>query len=305
MFMSMTNMWTCELNQNKIDIRDMQIETWLSPTAVGPHERGRVRVAVVIDVLRATTVATTAIAAGARSVTTCLGIDEARALQRDCQPDCVPLLCGERECKPIEGFDFGNSPSEYSPAGVGERDLVMTTTNGTRAIDAAADCDVMLLACFANLTAVADAIIAEVSASTPSGALDSEFVSCQPPSTSGRVRIVCAGTNGAVTSEDVLLAGALIAVCHRKLSDTARFYDGPIELVNDSGSIALAAWQHCVTHDKVVDSESLSRRLGMTGGGQNLIAAGYENDLVDCASIDVFDQVPCRDQLHPPRFIGR
>lgn len=282
----------------------MQIETWLSPSAVGPHEREHARVAVVIDVLRATTVVTTAIAAGARSVTTCLDIDEARVFQRDCNAGSPLLLCGERECRPIEGFDFGNSPSEYSPAGVGERDLVMTTTNGTRAIDAAADCDVMLLACFANLTAVADAIIAEVSEPEATGLANPELVGSEPTRTSGLVRIVCAGTNGAVTSEDVLLAGALIAVCHRKLSDTPRFYDGPIELANDSGAIALAAWQHCVTHDKVVDSESLSRRLAMTGGGQNLIAAGYANDLVDCASIDVFDRVPRRDQLHPPRFIG-
>ncbi len=294
----------CEPNQNRIGTSQMQIETWLSPTAVGPHERGHARVAVVIDVLRATTVITTAIAAGARSVTTCVDVDHARSLKGDGESEAAPLLCGERECRPIEGFDFGNSPSEYSPAGVGERHLVMTTTNGTRAIDAAADCDTMLLACFPNLTAVADAIIVEVTEGDSSERADPEHAGSEPTRTSGLVRIVCAGTNGAVTSEDVLLAGALIAVCHRKLSDTSRFYDGPIELMNDSGSVALAAWQHCVTHDKVIDSESLSRRLAMTGGGQNLIAAGYANDLVDCASIDVFDQVPRRDQLLPPRFIG-
>lgn len=297
--------WKSAPNLNRIDIKPMQIETWLSPTAVGPHEHTRARVAVVIDVLRATTVVTTAIAAGARSVTTCLDIQHARTLKHAWHGDTPPLLCGERECRPIEGFDFGNSPSEYSPAVVAGRDLVMTTTNGTRAIDAAADCDIMLLACFANLTAVAEAIIAEVSAPS-SAVLDaSEFASSEPTRTSGLVRIVCAGTNGAVTSEDALLAGALIAVCHRKLSDTARFYDGPIDLVNDSGSIALAAWQHCVSHDKVVDSASLSERFAMTGGGKNLVAAGYANDLVDCASIDVFDQVPLRDRLQPPRFIGR
>jgi 2-phosphosulfolactate phosphatase len=127
----------------------------------------------------------------------------------------------------------------------------------------------------------------------------------EPPSTSGRLRIVCAGTNGAVTSEDVLLAGALIALLHRKLSETARFYDGPIELINDSGSIALAAWQHCISHDKVVDAESLATRLGLTQGGRNLIAAGFAGDLVDCGSIDVFDNVPRRDQLSPPRFVGK
>jgi len=305
--MSMSTMTasTSAPNPNRTATKPMQIETWLSPSAVADHERARARVSVVIDVLRATTVITTAIAAGARSVTTCLNVDDARAMKQNAAVDSIPLLCGERECRPIEGFDHGNSPSEYSPVGVGGRDLVMTTTNGTRAIEAASDCDVMFLACFANLSAVADAIIAEV---TIEATLEGESKNAslgQPVQTEGLVRIVCAGTNGAITGEDVLLAGALIAVCHRKLSDTARFYDGPIDLINDSGSIALAAWQHCITHDKVTDSESLAQRLALTQGGQNLVAAGYANDIVDCGSIDIFDNVPQRDQLSPARFVDR
>ncbi|MCM2372891.1 2-phosphosulfolactate phosphatase [Aporhodopirellula aestuarii] len=296
----------------------MQIETWLCPSAVADHERSRARVCVVIDVLRATTVITTAIAAGARSVTTCLDIEQAWEIKRNADPDNSPLLCGERACRPIEGFDYGNSPSEYSPAGVSGRELVMTTTNGTRAIEAASDCDVMMLACFANLSAVADAIISEMSVGSESSAAPNrqsdateqagpteQMAGSEPVQTSGRLRIVCAGTDGAVTGEDVLLAGALIAVCHRKLSDTARFYEGPIDLVNDSGAIALAAWQHCITHDKVVDSDSLARRLAMTDGGRNMVAAGYEQDLVDCGSIDVFDSVPQRDRVSPARFVLR
>lgn len=278
----------------------MNVEVWLSPAAVAPGEREHAHVAVVIDVLRATTVATTAIAAGARSITTCPSVEEAfeikRAAELTADPTAgpagtstnnpvVPLLCGERECRPIEGFDFGNSPSEYSPAGVGERDLVMTTTNGTRAISEASNCDQMYLACFANVSAVAERIIREM----PEG---------------GLLRLVCAGTNGAVTGEDVLVAGALMAVCHKKLSDTSRFYDGPLNLVNDSASIALAAWQHCISQDKVTDSESLALRLSMTQGGKNLVSAGYGNDLVDCGSIDVFDVVPVRCSIDPPKFIS-
>lgn len=252
----------------------MNVEVWLSPAAVSPTEREHAHVAVVIDVLRATTVATTALSAGARSIQTCRTVEEAFRI-RDTASGRPLLLCGERECRPIDGFDFGNSPSEYSPAGVGDRDLVMTTTNGTRAIDEASDCDVMLLACFANVSAVAERIVADMP-------------------DDGLLRLVCAGTNGAVTAEDVLMAGALLAVCHKKLSDTARFYDGPLNLTNDSGAIALAAWQHCISHDKVVDAESLAVRLSLTLGGKNLIAAGYEGDLVDCGSIDVFDTVPTR-----------
>lgn len=265
----------------------MNVEVWLSPAAVSSSERAHANIAVVIDVLRATTVATTALSAGARSITTCPSVEEAFQFRQNAKPkpgDQPPLLCGERECRPIDGFDFGNSPSEYSPAGVGARDLVMTTTNGTRAISEASNCDQMFLACFANVTAVADRIVQDM----PEG---------------GLLRLVCAGTNGAVTGEDVLMAGALMAVCHKKLSDTSRFYDGPLNLTNDSGTIALAAWQHCISHDKVVDAESLAIRLSMTQGGKNLVAAGYETDLIDCGSIDVFDVVPARCTLDPPKFV--
>lgn len=263
----------------------MQVETWLTPSSAAVHERDAAEVAVVIDVLRATTVATTALAAGAASITTCETVEQAHAWQaeRSAAGEAI-LLCGERECKPIEGFDFGNSPGEYSPAGVQDRHLVLTTTNGTQAIHSAQDCDHCLLGCFANVGAVAEQVIALLEPTT---------------NTKPRVRLICAGTNGAVTGEDVLMAGALISLLHRKLSGSARFHDGPIELVNDSSEIALAVWQHCIALDKVTDSETLAQKLATTQGGKNLIAADYESDLIDCGSIDVFDNVPQRLAREP------
>ncbi|WP_430451161.1 2-phosphosulfolactate phosphatase [Rhodopirellula europaea] len=267
----------------------MKIETWLTPNAAGQSERAPASVAVVIDVLRATTVAATALSAGAKSITTCGEIEEAFAMKTAADPENTPLLCGERGCQPIVGFDYGNSPGEYSPAGVGDRDLVLTTTNGTAAIKAAEECEQMWLASFANLSAVIDRLVKWNAAN---------------PDEEGFARIACAGTNGCVTTEDVLLAGAIIAMCHQRLADSPRFYDGPIELLNDSGAIALSAWQHCITHDGVNSSETLAERLKLTQGGKNLIAANYAGDLVDCGSIDVFELVPTRDQRSPARFVA-
>ncbi|MCC9655985.1 2-phosphosulfolactate phosphatase [Rhodopirellula halodulae] len=268
----------------------MKIETWLTPNAAGESERAPASVAIVIDVLRATTVATTALSAGAKSITTCGTVEEAFSMKSEASSDNVPMLCGERGCQPIVGFDFGNSPGEYSPAGVGERELILTTTNGTAAILAAEQCEHMWLACFANLSAVIDRLV--------------RWHTANKDNESAFARIVCAGTNGCVTAEDVLLAGAIIAMCHQRLADSPRFYDGPIELLNDSGAIALSAWQHCITHDGVNSSETLAERLTLTQGGKNLIAANYANDLVDCGSIDVFDLVPTRDQRSPARFVA-
>lgn len=269
----------------------MKIETWILPPAdasapVGyalsePHA---VSLAVVIDVLRATTVITTALAAGARRVITCRDVETAHRLRDAGDGESTRLLCGERQCRRIDGFDFGNSPGEYSPAKVAGRELVMTTTNGTAAIDAAAGADDLILACFANLSAVV------------------EFLTSRPSDVDGVVRIVCAGTDGAITTEDVLVAGALIAACHGRLSDSPRFHDGPIKLTNDAGMIALAVWQHSLTHEGVSDAETLAARLAATCGGRNLIAAGFESDLVDCAAIDVFDNVPRRVRRDPAAF---
>ncbi|MEM9368604.1 MAG: 2-phosphosulfolactate phosphatase [Planctomycetota bacterium] len=259
----------------------MKVSTWLIPPLKPTTQDSfaSIDIAVVIDVLRATTVATTALAAGASQILTTNEIETAHQLARDNpSSDGRPaLLCGERQCRPIEGFDLGNSPGEYSPAGVAGRTCVLTTTNGTRAIQAAVNAKHVLLGCFANLTAVIDQLAAS-----------------QNGDQNPHIGLVCSGTNGEVTTEDVLAAGAIIGLLHQRLADTPRFYDGPIEPANDSTSIALATWQHALTGEAVSDAESLAAKLSTTKGGRNLIAAGYESDLTDCASIDVFDVVPQR-----------
>ncbi|MEM6365379.1 MAG: 2-phosphosulfolactate phosphatase [Planctomycetota bacterium] len=242
--------------------------------------------AVVIDVLRATTVATTAIAAGARCVITCRDIDEAIAMRESADGGISRLLCGERQCRPIDGFDLGNSPGDYGPSNVADRDVVMTTTNGTAAIESVVEVPKVILGAFANVSAVVDQLIKHHE-------LQSE----------GIVKLVCSGTNGEITLEDVLLAGAIMAMTHRRFSDSERFYDGPVELIDDSSSIALAVWQHSLTHEGVTNAETLASRLAVTQGGKNLIAAGYQTDLVDCAAIDVFDVVPTRVATQPNTFV--
>src|SRR5262245_57387196 len=90
-------------------------------------------VVVVIDVLRATTTITTALAAGARRVIPCLDVADARAAAAN-SPEGECVLGGERQGLRIEGFDLGNSPNEYTPASVGGKTLVFSTTNGTKAM---------------------------------------------------------------------------------------------------------------------------------------------------------------------------
>src|SRR5689334_21797386 len=101
-------------------------------------------VAVVIDVLRATTVMVHALAAGCEAVIPCAEIDQARAVAASLPPGTA-ITGGERGGLPIDGFDFGNSPASFTREVCEGKTLVMTTTNGTRAILASLEADRVLI----------------------------------------------------------------------------------------------------------------------------------------------------------------
>src|SRR5262245_59827476 len=90
-------------------------------------------VAVVIDVLRASTTIVHALAAGCSCVRPCLEVEEARALADSMRAGKV-ILAGERGGTAPEGFDMGNSPKRFTPRQCRGVTLVLTTTNGTRAL---------------------------------------------------------------------------------------------------------------------------------------------------------------------------
>ncbi|SRR6056297_1799210 len=239
---------------------ERSIHVALSPEGVTPGYDWRNACSVVIDVLRATSVMTTAGAAGCRSIRTCEGAAE--AMQWAENPSERPLLCGERQCKPIEGFDLGNSPAEYTPQRVAGRDLILTTTNGTRAVAAAAASQRLLIAAFLNLDATLAAIEHE-----------------------HHLHLVCAGTHGEVSYEDVLLAGAMVDVLLRRFDDFR---------INDPARIARDAWR-ALDPDTERLTERLTAALRQSYGGRNLIAAGYEDDVERCASIDTVSGIMQRE----------
>ena len=101
--------------------------------AFTPAEAASAPVGVVVDVLRATSTIAQALASGWPRVLCCPGIDDARAVREQLGEG---MLGGEREAQKIEGFDVGASPREFQAAA--DQPLILTTTNGTRAILAAA-----------------------------------------------------------------------------------------------------------------------------------------------------------------------
>jgi 2-phosphosulfolactate phosphatase len=211
--------------------------------------------AVVVDQYRASSVMVAALEAGAASLRPCLEPDDARALAARLGP--ASLLGGERGCVRIPGFDLGNSPAEYTPERVGGRDIVFTTTNGTRALDAAAGAREILVACLANRAAVARAL-----------------------SRTQRIALRAAGTEGEPSLEDTLAVGAVI--------DALAGVDGA-EL-DDGAAIALAAWRSLPDHGPATIRAAMA-----PGRGARNLAGRFDADLDWCSRLDTHAVVPALD----------
>jgi 2-phosphosulfolactate phosphatase len=232
-----------------------RIDVFLLPALVEPDELTG-KTAVVIDVLRATTTIVHALAAGASQVVPCLEVEDARRVAAGIPGQVV--LGGERGGLPIPGFDLGNSPADYTPARVAGRTIVFTTTNGTRAMQHCRLASRVLIGAFVNFSAICH-----------------EVVDCE------NVALVCAGTNGHVTREDTLFAGAVVSELTR---------EGSPAVLNDQAEIAADAWRACASH--LTGQDPLGRALRASRGGRNLLETGQENDIDLAAQIDRFDFVP-------------
>jgi 2-phosphosulfolactate phosphatase len=221
-------------------------------------------VAVVIDVLRATTTIVHALAAGCVAVVPCLEVEEAVERAKTLRCTGKVLVGGERGGQAIPGFDIGNSPRECTAARCKKSTLVITTTNGTRALLRAAEAERVFVAAFVNFSAVCEQLRADA----------------RP------VHIVCAGTDGEVSLEDTLLAGALV--------DFLCEAGGDVRL-NDAARLA---WDCFENHGRVLDGA-----LAVGAGGENLRALGYDADIRAAAQVDRFAIAPelCHDPLRIER----
>jgi 2-phosphosulfolactate phosphatase len=218
-------------------------------------------VVVIIDQLRASTTVCAALAAGATRVVPFADPDDARQLKAALPPGSC-LTGGERAGLLIPGFDLDNSPRAYTPERVRGRTIAFTTTNGTAAALLAAPADLVLVGCLGNLSALAEAI----------------------PTDARPVRLLCAGTRGRITSEDVLAAGAIA----ERLVARGRTVGQPDPRDDDdSTALALTLWREASRQSGgVLDALRRSR------GGRNLARIGLDADVEFCSKTDVFSVCP-------------
>ncbi|MBW7473564.1 2-phosphosulfolactate phosphatase [Paenibacillus oenotherae] len=207
------------------------------------------RTAIVIDVLRATSTMITALQAGAVSIYPVETVLEARTLQRQGY-----MLAGERFCRKIPGFELGNSPNDFTPEVVQGRRIVLTTTNGTRAVHKAMRADFVLSAALLNATACAKAAIE----------LRRDVV------------LLCAGCHDDFALEDGLCAGLII--------DRLKALSSSSVGIDDFGTAMLGLYHS--------SKECVAERLTASSSGKRLIKMGFGRDIESCAQLDTSGIVP-------------
>ncbi len=230
----------------------MRVDVYPTVSSIPDAESLAGHVAVVIDILRATSTIATALANGADTVVPVLAPEEAFAVAQ-ANPEREFILGGERKSVRIPGFHLGNSPLEYTETRVLGRPVLFTTTNGTRAIRAAGAAWRVYIAAFLNAPAVARELTAL-----------------------GRdVAICCAGTHDQFSLEDVGCAGAII--------DFMSTAGAHLEL-GDLGYVARELYRKF--------QGRLADLLHQSEHGQSLLKLGLQEDLLFCSQLGSLSLLP-------------
>ena len=227
----------------------MRIDVVLMPRELPVRPRPELY-AAVIDVLRATTSIVAAFANGCRSIRPVASSEEARRAR---VVDPALVLAGEEGGLRVEGFDLGNSPREFTQSAVGGRDIILTTSNGTKAMRAVSPGRIVAIAALRNRAAVGDWLVSRGADSL----------------------IVCSGYEGAFSLEDAVCAGGIVDRAARM---------APRLGLGDGARACRILWESFLS--------DLPALLRNSGWGERLLGLGLEADLAFCAVPDAAAVVP-------------
>ncbi|SDD30539.1 2-phosphosulfolactate phosphatase [Williamwhitmania taraxaci] len=215
------------------------------------QERVKGKNVAVIDVLRATTVITTALMNGAKEIIPTEEVSTAFEIYSKYHSG-EALLGGERNAVRIEGFHLANSPFEYMEDVVHHKTIILTTTNGTRALMGSLTANNIIVASFLNATAIA----------TWLGEQDIDST------------IVCAGSAEIYTLEDALCAGMIAKIMEERFGATLSDFAFTLKFLYEGyeGNI-MSALTHC-QH------------------AQLLLSKGFRSDVEYCLQKDITDIIP-------------
>ncbi len=225
-----------------------QVEVCFSPPLFDEFAKTN-SIVVVVDIFRATSAIVTAFQHGAKSFIPVSTIKEAKELKAQ-----GFLAGGERNGEVVKGFEFGNSPFSYMSEKIKDREIALTTTNGTRAINIAAKgADTVLIGAFLNLQALANHL-----------------------QTQGKdVIIFCAGWKDRFNMEDSLFAGALTNL----LLNSGKFYSDC-----DSANASSLVYR--------TGRKNLMSFLKNCSHRKRLTHLNLEKDVEYCLQRDITDVIP-------------
>ena len=231
----------------------MRLDVFFTPNQVKvPDTQGRL--VIIVDVLRASTTVATALGNGAKTVIPLEGPDEVISRSKEFARSQT-LLAGEQKMHPISGFDLGNSPQAFTPEVVEGKTILITTTNGTRALLGVQGARDIVIASYVNFTAVLAMMKVAASSNTD-------------------IAIICAGEEGGFTLEDAACAGRYVRAIPKRAALA----------VNDAAAASVLIEKKYGDNIAKVFKESTH--------GQALQSAGFGDDLAAAAEVDSYPVVP-------------
>ena len=229
----------------KVD-KQLKLQVCLSPALITKYDLNDT-IAIVIDVFRATTSICYGLANGADAIIPVASLEACLSYKA-----MGYLIAAERDGKVVEGFDFGNSPFSYTPESVANKTVVLTTTNGTKAIDLCKHADEVLVASFLNAEAVANYLRRQ----------------------NKHILLICAGWKDHPGLEDVACAGKMVDLLF-----------GFSTLLDDGAHIAHATYRQSLL-------EGLPLYLQKASHTQRMQGLDLDKDIQLCLQENIIHNVP-------------
>jgi 2-phosphosulfolactate phosphatase len=232
----------------------MRLDVFFTPSHAKPADTAG-RLVAIVDVLRASTTVATALGNGAKTVIPVEGADEVILRSKEFARSEL-RLAGEQKMLSIAGFDLGNSPQSFTAEVVRGKTILLTTTNGTRALLGVQGARDIVVASYVNFTAVLTLMKVAASSNTD-------------------IAIICAGEEGSFTLEDAACAGRYVRAIPKRADSV---------VVNDAASASVLIERKYGDNIAKVFKESVH--------GKALEAAGFGDDLAAAAQVDAYPVVP-------------
>lgn len=233
----------------------MNVEIALLPNEILDKDISN-HLVVIIDILRASSTIVTALSEGANSVIPVYSIEKAIKVSEDLCSKQV-FLCGERNGLKLPGFCLGNSPLEYIGMHIKGKIIILSTTNGTKALQLSRKAAKVIIGCFLNIGAVVSY--------------------CQ--NYNKNILMVCAGDRGNISLEDTVCAGMM-----KYLIENINDRKNSSLFSNDDGQIAYFLYRKF--------KDDLIKILETSIWGKKLKEKGFAKDLIFCAQKNLYKTVP-------------